>query len=448
MIRIYINILCISIFLAIWLSLPCFAETFTYEKVIKLSLENSHILKSKFYDVGISSSSYKQSYANVLPQISFGSRFEKFENLTDTTSPEIINGQLISLGLDEWRTSVYFTGEYNLSNLYKKMPEINYYKALKDYSIYDCQTELKNLIRDVSDAYSALLEAKIKLDYSEMILDQLKEIHSLDKSLYEKGEISYEDLLKIEAESESTLKEQTELRRQYGVAILKLSELTGKKFNAEDTFQEIELKDNFNFVEPDIKSLPEFKAQLKQQEALKDKLKSAELDFLPDIALYTRYDLYGSSYYSLSSSLNNLRKTAFTAGIYLNMSIFDGGRSYWEKQKALLELKKQEEKIKQLRQEKNGEIQNLNLSYAELKNSLERYENLMKYYKKILDIDEKAYKLGERSKLDILGTKKEVLSIERDMKVTKNSLANVEKKLEIEINGGYYDCNEYCTYKH
>jgi len=169
---------------------------------------------------------------------------------------------------------------------------------------------------------------------------------------------------------------------------------------------------------------------------------------LPDVILYARYDLYGSSYYNLKESLDNLQKTAFTAGIFLTMPIFDGGRLYWEKEKSFLELKKQEERIKQLKQEKVREIQSVYLSYTELKNALKRYENLINYYKKIFDITEKAHILGEKSKLEILETKKDMASLQRDMKVTENSIANLEKKLEIEINGELITYGEYCTYRH
>jgi len=440
--------LCINILLVLCLNSLSFAETFTYEKILKLAIENSPILKAKSYDVEIFSLSYKQSYANILPQISLGNRIEKFENLTPTKGFITVGGQVIGGQPDEWRTAIYLTGEYYLSNWYKKLPEISYYEKLKEYSIYDCQTELKRLIKDVLDAYSALIETQIKLNYSNMILNQLKEIQSLKRSMYEKGEISYEALLKTEAEIETMLKEQAELKRQFSIALLRISELAGKKFSLEDTFQEIELKDNFNFTEPNIETFPEFKAQLKQKEALEERLNIAKRNFLPDVVLYTRYDLYGSSYYSFRESLDNLQKTALTAGIFLTMPIFDGGRLYFEKQKAFLELKKQEERIRQVKQEKFREIQSFYLSYTELKNTLKGYENLMKCYQKILDITEKAYTLGEKSKLEILETKKDIASIQRDMKVTENSLANLEKKLEIEINGKSHAYEEYCSYKH
>ena len=106
----------INIFLVLWLNSLSFAETFTYEKILKLAIENSPILKAKSYDVEISSLSYKQSYANILPQFSVSNRVERFENLTETTGFITVGGQVIGGQPDEWRTAVYLTGEYYLSN--------------------------------------------------------------------------------------------------------------------------------------------------------------------------------------------------------------------------------------------------------------------------------------------------------------------------------------------
>jgi outer membrane protein TolC len=441
------NYFTIFILIFFCLSSLSIAEEYNYEDIVKLAVKNSPAIKVKVYDVEISTINYKQAFAYIFPQTSIGSRIEKYDNLANKTNFITVGGQVIGGQPDERRASIYLSGEYYLSNLYKKLPEIDYYKILKDYSIFDCQATLKGLIKDIIDSYSALIEAKTKIYYSNLLLEQLKEIYNLKKLMYEKGEISNEELLKTEAELESLLKEQTELKRQFNLALLRISELTGRKFSNEDDFKEVALKSNLNFDKPELETLPEFKAQIKQKEALEQRVRIAKLSFLPDLVLYTRYDLYGSSYYSFRESLNRVRQTAFTAGIFLNMTIFDGGRLYWEQKKTLLELRKQEERLRHIKQEKYREIESLYTSYKELQNTIKKYENLIKYYQKILDIENKAFTLGEKSKLDVLETKKEIISLQRDRKITENSLANLEKKLEIELTGDNVYGN-YCIIKH
>ena len=95
---------------------------------------------------------------------------------------------------------------------------------------------MKRLLEDITDLYSQVVEAKTKLKYSDLILGKLKEIYELKKLSYDKGELSYEELLKTSAEIESALKEQTNMKRELNVYISNLSWLTGKKLSHEHNF--------------------------------------------------------------------------------------------------------------------------------------------------------------------------------------------------------------------
>ncbi len=411
-----------------------FAETVTYEEVVKLALEHSPRVKIKFYEINIAHAVYKQSFSNFYPKISIGSRVEKFENLTKTTGFKTAGGQVIGGQPNEWRTALYLTAEYHISNWYKRLFDTFYYNLLKEASFYDCQTEIKRLLKDINDLYSQVVEAKTKLKYSDLILGKLRKIYELKKLSYDKGELSYEELLKTSAEIESALKEQTNINRELNVYISNLSWLTGKKLSHEHNFVEMPVKGKISVIQlsDNIKNSPEYKAQIKQVEAFEKRLKAANVSFFPDIIFYARYDLYGNSFESLSNSLENIRKTAFTTGVFLTMPLFDGGRIKWEKMKALYELERQKERLRATEEEKGREIENLYLSYKEVQNNVNRYKNLLQHYKKIVQIAKKAYDLGERSMIELLEAEKDLLAIERDMKITENTSATLEKKIEIE----------------
>lgn len=430
-----------------------YAETITYEEVVKLAIENSPTVKIKAYDIEIAHAGYKQSLSNFYPQISLGSRAEKFENLTKTTGFITAGGQVIGGQPDEWRTAVYLTAEYYISNWYKRWFDASYYKFLKESSFYDCQAEIKRLLKDVTDLYSQVVEAKIKLRYSDLILERLKKIHQLKKLSYGKGEISYEELLKTEAEIESALKEQTNIKRQLSVYLSNLSWLTGKKFSEENDFRELP-KLNIPENQPIFiaENSSEYKAQIKEIQAFEERLKAAKRSFLPDIAFYARYDLYGSSFDSLNNSFENLQKTAFTVGVFLTMPLFDGGRLKWEKMKALYELEKQRQRLRAVSIEKGKEVENLYLTYKELQSNINRYRAILESYKKIAQIAKKAYELGERSMIELLEAEKDMLAIERDMRVTENTLAALQNIIEVEIKevseyaGKHFSYNGICKY--
>lgn len=411
-----------------------FGRTVRYEEVLEAALRYSPRIKEKVYEIDIAHAVYKQSISNFYPQISIGSRLEKFENLTETTRFLIIGNQVIGGQPDEWRAGLYLSGEFYLSNLYKRWYDISYYRLLKDVVSYECQSEVKNLIKNVTDLYSKVLEAKIKLRYSELIVDKLRKIHELQKIAYEKGEISYEDLLKTEAEIETALREQTNIKRDLNVYLSDLSWITGEKFSPSDEFIKIPSKGKiYEIVNlQKVENLSEYKAQVKQVEAFEKRFKSVKMSFLPDIVIYIRYDLYGSSLNTFEDALGNVKKTAFIFGFFISMPLFDGGRIKWEKIRTLYELERQKERLKSVRIEKGREIEELYLTYIETKKNLQRYENLLKHYLKISQIEKRAYELGERSKIEFLEIEKDLLGLKRDKEITENTLAYLERKIEIE----------------
>lgn len=413
-------------------------ETFSYEEIINTALKYSPRLKEKAYEMNIANAVYKQSLSYFYPQISLSTRTEKFENLAETTGFIIVGGQVIGGQPDEWRTGLYLTAEYYISNLYKRWFDTSYYRLLKEVTHYDCRAEVKRLLKDITDLYAKIIEGKIKLKYSELILDKLKEIHSLEMVAYEKGEVSYEDLLKTEAEIEAALKEQTNIRRELKVYLSDLSWITGKRLTLEDNFLSIPAKGEIHEIEFSgrITDLSEYKAQLKQIRAFEERLKSVKMSYLPDIIFYARYDLYGSSLDTFGDALGNVEKTAFTTGIFITLPLFDGGRIKWEKMRTLYELERQKERLKSIEIEKGREIDNFYLTYKETKDNLRRYKNLLEYYKKLFYIEKRAYELGEKSKIELLQIEKDLLSLERDTKITENTLASLEKKIEIELSEG------------
>jgi len=422
-----------------------FGETVTYEELIEYAIKNSPRLKIKSYEINIAHANYKKSLSNFYPRFFIGIRVEKFDNLARDNRFTTAGGQVIGGQTDEWRSSVFFTGEYYISNWYKRIYETSYLRLIKESSFYDCLVETKKLIKEITDLYAQVIETKTKLDYSNVILDKLKRIYELKKLLYQKGEISLEELLKTEAEIESILREQANLRRELNIYISSLSQKTGKKLSDGDNIMNIPLKGNIPQFFTNVEDFPEYKFQVKQIEAYKERLKATRVFSLPDIAFYMRYDLYGSDFSDLKRSFDNIRQTAFTFGFFLTMPIFDGGGIYWERIKATYELKREKEKLELVKEEKRKEIENLYINYKELNNILNHYKNLLKYYERMYRIGERAYELGEKSIIELLDMEIEMLKIERDIKVTENTLAAIERKIETEVgkekeNGeeGYY----------
>lgn len=411
-----------------------YAETITYKDIIKAAIDNSPRIKVKREDINILEANYKQSVAGLFPEITLNSRIEKFENLKTEGGLTTIAGQVVGGQPDEWRTTLYLSGEYYLSNWYKRRHETTYYEKLKEASNYDCDIEAKKLLRELTDIYSALSEGRIKLKYSDEMLKKLREIHVLKKRSYGEGEISYEELLKTEAEIVNAEREQTNIQREIKEYLSRLAWYTGNTYGGGEDIEHLvfEGRPFPKEVLGRMEDTPEYIARQKELEAMRERLISIKNNFLPDISVYTRYDLYGSNTESLSGSFDNVRKTAFTAGVFATMPLFDGGRRKWERVKTTHEIRKQEENIRTVKEEKGRDVESLHISYSELHRTLEHYRKLMEKYRQMLYIAKKAHSLGDRSMIDVFEMEKDVLSIERDIRVTENSKAAIEKKLFLE----------------
>jgi hypothetical protein len=68
----------------------------------------------------------------------------------------------------------------------------------------------------------------------------------------------------------------------------------------------------------------------------------------------------------------------------------------------------------------------------------------------MISIGKKAQALGERSNLDMLELEKDALSVERDLKISEQTLAVYETQLELELDYNKflrkYDGDRACSY--
>jgi len=423
------------VLLAVAISPSC-AEIVTYRDVIRDALNSSARVRVKVEDINISDATYRQNFAGLYPEITANSRFERHENLDkrpnqglDTISGEVVGGDPSS-----WRSSIYLWGQYYFSHLYKKRYEANYYERMRDVRVYECDTEVKKLLREVTDAFSAVSEGKIKLRYTSEILKRLQDVLSLKKQAFANGQVSYEDVLKAEADFASMEKENAAIRKEFKENIERLRSYTGKTY---EDHVEIEVlvsdgKRALADLRRSIENTPEYKARMRELEANKFKVKAAANNFLPDISLYGRYDYYGSNVNNLDNSFSDIRETSYAVGIMISLPLFDGGTRKWERTRNMYEFRRQEESIKAVMEEKFRDIKTLHAGYMELSKSLKNYRKLSDQYEKMVDIAKKAHGFGERSIMDIMEIEKDALTVMRDLKVTEHAMAAYEKRLVLE----------------
>jgi outer membrane protein TolC len=292
------------------------------------------------------------------------------------------------------------------------------------------------MIREVTDIFRSIAEGKIKLKYANEILARFREISKLKKEALAKGQFSYEDVLKAETDVLNTQKDITTINKEIRENFENLRNYTGKSYSTDMEIVTLPFHSQLSITDETrvIEGTPEYKARRKELEAVRFKQKSTGNNFLPDISIYGRYDLYNSSPNSMDDSLKDVRPTDYSVGVYINLPLFDGGARRWERKKTLHELKKAEENARLVFNEKNKEIKTLQVGYLEISKSRIHYNKLNEQYKKIIEINKKSRFLGERSNLDIMELEKDALTVERDLKIIEHTMAVYEKQLSLELN--------------
>jgi len=430
------------------------AEMLTYRDAVKNTLNNSARIRVKIEEINLSDAVYRQSFAGLYPEITANSRFEKYENLDkrDDQAIKTVSSEVIGGEANAWRSSIYLWGQYYISHWYKKRFEAAYYEKLKDASYFECDIEVKKLLREFTDAYGAAAEGKIKISYAEKTLKLLHGILNLKKNAFAGGQAAYEDVLKVEAEIADTGRQISSLKKEFYENLERLRSYMGMDCS-DDVELELFVSDGTMQIAafPKIaENTPEYKARMMELEALTLKEKAAANNYLPDVSVYGRYDYYGSNPDSLDNSVRDIRETAYSAGILITLPVFDGGVRKWERKKSDFELRRQKESVMAVMEEKGRDIKTLYAGYSELSKSLEHYRKLHDRYGKILDITKKANTFGEKSLMDIMEMEKEALTVLRDLKTAEHAIAVYEKRLALETDYKHFISEYYgdWTYKY
>ena len=116
--RIFLLFICFT-------ALPCRADSLDYRDVITDSIAYCASLRVKSEDVFISDAQYRSNFAALDPVVTLGGRAERYENIDnrDNTTINTIDNEVVGGYDSAWRSSVSLSGQYAVSNWYKKIYE-------------------------------------------------------------------------------------------------------------------------------------------------------------------------------------------------------------------------------------------------------------------------------------------------------------------------------------
>lgn len=140
------------ILLIVFAASPCRADSLDYRNVITDSIGYSAALRVKHEDVYISDAQYRGNFAGLFPEIRFGGRAERYENIDDhnNTDVNMIGNEVIGGSQSAWKSSVSVSGQYYVSHWYKKIFEAGFARKtiLDKYSLNELLPKRLAWIRD------------------------------------------------------------------------------------------------------------------------------------------------------------------------------------------------------------------------------------------------------------------------------------------------------------
>ena len=307
---------------------------------VNLSLQyNPTILRAQ-KDLEVAQGIIIQTRAIAIPKVNFGGAFSAAQpSDVDTANnpPVIIQGQEVSPGFYFGPPQNWVTQLKLVQSLYEGgriMSALRVAKLTKERSMLDYQTAVANTVVGVQVAYYDVLLAVQQITVQEASVGLLTSELADTTRRYNAGTVPRFNVLRAEVELANARPKLIRARNTYRISKNNLVNQLG--FNVPKEAQEdipLTLSGKLT-AEPYKMDLPqaialalerrtELEALRKTQALRKEDIINAKAPYKPSVQAFGGYDVHNSI---LSPDLGD-EKYGFIAGVQLNWSLFDGGRT-------------------------------------------------------------------------------------------------------------------------
>ncbi len=406
--------------------------------MIDLGVKNNKDLKIAALNVKSAFDYYRIKRSDLLPKINAGA---------DASRQKISRNSLGRFGADvsSSRSFIVNNFEANLATANFEIDLFNKLKYINEAAFHDFLSKIGNqnaieiaLISQIANSYIQWSCDIALTDISKKIVAIEAEKLKITKASYDLGLSNKYSLLRTQ---ESLNNAKSELATMEKAAshdkniLLLLTGRTDDQKLQKIAFNDIKLSDKFYInlssdillLRPDVMSA-EF--ALLSQDA---NIKAARASFFPSISLT-------GSYGFVSNKLSNLVSTsssgAWRVGAGVNIPIFSGFKNA-----ANLQLQKNQRKIaleqyKKTLQQAFVEVEDKLATRKSLKSDLENKDNIFKSNQEMLTMDQKFYELGNKNKIELLNSEKQLLISRSQQLITKKQFLINQIELYKSLGGG------------
>lgn len=347
-----------SVFLILSLGQPlALAETLDLETITQQAIERSFALKIAQVDVKIGKVSEKVVKADYYPTLKASLNMERLKSFQTQVQPVVaVNNTVLPYGT-RFQNSVGVNAQYNLLDFGIRKRKLNMAQQETHAKAAVYFQTLRDLRLKLIDLYADALGSYRMIQANEAVLKLAQRGYQLKKRLYAAGTHSKVDVAEEAVQVAQAMDTIQVYREKLAEQLENLAYYTHETYDP----QSVDLTDfqaeetNLPVGPANLENSPEARqldAQITEKQA---EIEMLQRQYLPQVSLYSYYNMYGSDINSWSKSVGNLAQRTVSLGLNVNLPLFDGFKNQASIQKAKLEQEKlrlqKEEKLAQLSQQ-------------------------------------------------------------------------------------------------
>jgi len=394
-----------------------YGVTLDFEQVLKQATYNSYNLKIAKMDIAISKTGVLDARSEYFPVIQARASLERLKGLQSQPGNVVAINNLVLPTGTRYQDTVGLSLMQTLMDFGVRKHKLAIAKADVQAKTSAYDEQFRNLEFSLIDAYAKALISYKSLKASEATVLLAQELFLMKRRLYQASAIPKTDMAEEAINLAQALDDQEVAKQKFTESLQTLSGLTRQEYDPNEiellSFQDEPLIDLPIFNEKLTPEAKDYEAQIQQKQ---DEVECLKRQYLPQVSLYSYYNLYGYDVDHVGKALQNLGPRTVNLGLAVTMPVFDGFKNYAAIQKAELEKKKlilqRDEKL------------------ADLKNQA-----------RILETQAKSYSVQFRTKATILNKSQDKMSmlqrlsdqqVIEKMQTTKAHIQRIQQQVQLE----------------
>ena len=325
-------------FIALFTTGSSAQEPLTLEDCLSLATKNNINLIQMKTNIEQAQTGVTSAYSSFYPSADLSSSYRNSEGVSGKRTGSYSTNIGIRYPLYQ---GGYIRAGVKAAKARVKMAEVNYRLAEDE------------VILEVKEAFFKILQKQEQIALAEDILKRRKEDLVLIKLKYEAGRESAPAVKEAEVSLLQSEYDKKQAEDELSLAKIRLNLLLGRTGRAEVSIQYQDEQTQFppvqRIVEEAQAQRPEMLAERANTEVLKAQVTQAKSNYFPTISLSSSYGMQGNEFLDQQGD--------WSVGISLSLPIFEGFSRKAKVNEATLSLREQDERIQELKQQMEEEIE-------------------------------------------------------------------------------------------